>query len=566
MLAALLSPAGGAGGQSTDDANPFGVAASRSIKRPEVYKEWLPVFAQANVKWVRAFALWGEVEPERGRYDFTLPDTRLSIAGQNGFKAVGAFSMPPKWLAEKDRTGNLPSGEGLKHWSDYVTAVTQRYKDRVSWWEVWNEPNISFGGPGGGKPDAYAAAVVEACNAAKKVDANAKIGLSVASVDLAWLKKAILANNGALKGHYDFICIHPYEVASMIRFGWEGVYMHMVKTIRTMLKDVDPGRANVPVWITEVGTIGDGAHEPFQAELAFKTYIMALAQGIARIMWFDAQDGDSGPMGMLDRKGAKRRSYFALKSIIAGLGPAPEYQGFVHLESRAFGFVFRREGSSFVMAVWAPPGKDCAFRFGKAVKVVAPFDEKVQALAAGEALSIRGEPVLVLDLPSGLIDQARLGRDKPFPWDGDFTGAKSIRLTMGEGIKEEGLHLKDPERFAAGDVDGEKARYSTASRQRLQVDPNFLAYTAVPLKIEVVARRKDPAREVKLDLSYESPAGYSDCNTPVTLGDGGWQTAIFTVRDPQFVNRWEYNLTLNGGGAKNASYFLKSVTVTKLSE
>jgi beta-glucosidase/6-phospho-beta-glucosidase/beta-galactosidase len=35
----------------------------------------------------------------------------------------------------------VPTGEGRVRFLAFVTAIVERYKDRVSDWQIWNEPN-----------------------------------------------------------------------------------------------------------------------------------------------------------------------------------------------------------------------------------------------------------------------------------------------------------------------------------------------------------------------------------------------------------------------------------------
>jgi hypothetical protein len=74
----------------------------------------------------------------------------------------------------------------------------------ISYWEVWNEPqNFQSGSQSAAD---YAAIVVSAYKAAKAADPNAKVGVTVASVDIVYLEQTIAA--GA-KENYDYICLHP---------------------------------------------------------------------------------------------------------------------------------------------------------------------------------------------------------------------------------------------------------------------------------------------------------------------------------------------------------------------
>ena len=128
--------------------------------------------------------------------------------------------------------------------------------------------------------------------------------LAAKSAHISYLEQVIRA--GA-KDHFDFITLHPYEVLNGVvdDAGTESVFLHIVPTLRKMLAAQDPAKANVPVIFTELGcSVKKGA--AVQANALVKAYTMGIAEGVECIEWFEGRDGDSGPMGLLDREGKPR--------------------------------------------------------------------------------------------------------------------------------------------------------------------------------------------------------------------------------------------------------------------
>jgi len=58
---------------------------------------------------------------------------------------------------------------------------------------------------------------------------------------------------------FDYLCIHPYEVADEIAHpNGEVPYLWMTQRLRQALKNAGSKKVDAPVWITEVGRRLDG--------------------------------------------------------------------------------------------------------------------------------------------------------------------------------------------------------------------------------------------------------------------------------------------------------------------
>ena len=107
-----------------------------------------------GVHWVRLVLYWQAVAPDAGSatapsFDDTDPnaypgfgryDRAISEARARGMRILLTVSGPvPRW-ATRDRTDNVtrPSPERFER---FMTAVGRRYRDQVSYWAIWNEPN-----------------------------------------------------------------------------------------------------------------------------------------------------------------------------------------------------------------------------------------------------------------------------------------------------------------------------------------------------------------------------------------------------------------------------------------
>lgn len=81
---------------------------------------------------------WDAIEPSPGRYDWRDLDAAVGRAEAAGARVTYVFGRTPQWAAP--RTVDPP--KDMRAFDRYVTAVVQRYGNRIAAYEVWNEPNL----------------------------------------------------------------------------------------------------------------------------------------------------------------------------------------------------------------------------------------------------------------------------------------------------------------------------------------------------------------------------------------------------------------------------------------
>src|SRR5665213_861618 len=266
---------------------PWGISSSSSSFKN--YQEWFPKMSAVGVRSVRLFPEWRGFEPAQGTWKWHGADAMVKAAADNNIKITGMLFGSTPW--KKARSHAFPMSH-LDDWSNYVTTVVDHYKGQIHYWEVWNEGNAGFNDGHNTTAD-YADLVAHAYAAAKKADPNCRVGMSVASFDAPYIDQAILEQAKLGKPNsFDYICIHPYETLGLLaESDGEVPYLWMTRMLRDALKADAPAKADVPIWITEVGMpVGKDVSESQAAKAVLKSYVMAVAQGNARVMWFEARD------------------------------------------------------------------------------------------------------------------------------------------------------------------------------------------------------------------------------------------------------------------------------------
>ena len=515
--------------QQDIDESPWGIAPSHSASWG--IGSWCPTIAETGIRWCRGFY---QAEPDRV----------LAISEKSGYRMCGILAWSPKGTKFSFPVNHIPE------WKAWITELLKKTQGRVRYWEVWNEPpNFSESK----SPADYGKIVVAAYQAAKEVDPKLQIGLAAQSVNLNFLAQAL---DAGAAGHFDYVTVHPYEVMDMVERGWEAQYLSIVPTIRKMLADKSPTKKDVPIIITEVGQpVEKGVTQERQADQLVKAYVLSLAQGVKRIHWFEGIDGDSGPFGLIagnNGNAPKRLSFTAMTQLIKALGHGPKPAGWLVQDGKHFAFAFEgAEGP--VLAAWADHGTTSKLSLGAKVRVVQP---RTGETSEAEEVELTNAPVLILGVPAAKLAEARAAAAKPFPWGGDYTGATSVSWDAVAGAK--GLHPLGEAKV----VDGARDQ-SSLGGQSFTVDPNFLSYTTVPLKITIVMRRNS-AKAAGFNFKYESTSGWKGGLGWYTVPAGtDWTTLTYTIKDPQFVGKWGFHFGLDSDSTQHTAYSLKSVTLSK---
>lgn len=119
------------------------------------YDEETLAKAQAiGVKWTRVLAGWPNVEKERGQYDWANLDTGIDALLRYGitpfvtitrgnplYTKVGTYDDPKLAAIYGDSPAPPIEPDAVAAWLEFVSATIDRYKDRIIYWEIWNEPN-----------------------------------------------------------------------------------------------------------------------------------------------------------------------------------------------------------------------------------------------------------------------------------------------------------------------------------------------------------------------------------------------------------------------------------------
>jgi hypothetical protein len=150
----------------------------RELFKPEKIYAYL---GKSGAKWVRIQSGWMRTEKQKGVYDFEWLDEVVDSLINEGInpwmcicygnplydeeakKYFGAVGVPP---------GNA---ESKKAWVQYTEALVARYKGKIDYFEIWNEPDGKHCWKQGPDCDEYAELVEISARAVKRANDGAKV-------------------------------------------------------------------------------------------------------------------------------------------------------------------------------------------------------------------------------------------------------------------------------------------------------------------------------------------------------------------------------------------------------
>ncbi len=261
------------------DVCPYGVNTflQQEVEIEKVERS-LQLVADAGFCWIRQQFPWEDIEiSAKGDYwdhkwnrdAWEKYDHIVDLAEQYGIGIIARLDAPPAWSR---KMGSAPGWtmappDNYEDYGDFVYAVVSRYKGRIRYYQLWNEPNIyPEWGDQPADPAAFVALLKIGYLRAKEADPDCVIiaaGLAQTTEetpaefkprnmsDLLYLQKMYEAG---VRGYFDIMGAQVYGL-------WTGPYDRRVSRDRSnfsrvqLLREimVRNGDADKPIWATEVG-------------------------------------------------------------------------------------------------------------------------------------------------------------------------------------------------------------------------------------------------------------------------------------------------------------------------
>lgn len=212
----------------------------------EALAKIVELLKEAGVSYVRVDFLWQDMEPRANEWNFEKYDYLVDFLTEHQIRILGLLSYSASWAG---RDWNYPpyQNETFIH---YVEAVVSRYKDKMKYWEIWNEPDSPAYWVGRDDMKGYTQLLKESYGTIKRLDSSAKVVLGGLTSEALFPLKNIYRNGG--KDYFDIVNIHPFTNPLLPG------RLHRVKSIYKNIRKemIRYGDGHKKIWFTEIGCPG----------------------------------------------------------------------------------------------------------------------------------------------------------------------------------------------------------------------------------------------------------------------------------------------------------------------
>jgi hypothetical protein len=241
---------------------------------------------------------WAELEPSRGKLNFSRLDRYLTMAEMHDVEILMPLANTPRWAAARPNEssayspGNASEPASIDDWRHFVRTLGERYKGRIRHYEIWNEPNHMphFSG----SISKLVELTCEASKILKSIDPSNQIvspAISASGKDHLQYFDRFLGTGGAKC--IDVVSYHFY----VTQFGPEAM-VPIIRDVRRLMNKNGVGEK--PLWNTETGwrvdnDDGTPLHpmtrnykkvSPDDTNFVLKAFALSKAEGVDRFYWY----------------------------------------------------------------------------------------------------------------------------------------------------------------------------------------------------------------------------------------------------------------------------------------
>ncbi len=257
------------------DINPMGVNTFLNEEAdPENVERSLDMIADGGFGSIRQIFGWYEIEPEPGVYidrfgnsTWEKYDRIVDLATERGIEIIARLEKPPRWAREgQPNVERFPDGppNEMADWINFVATVVERYEGRITFFQLWNEPNLE--GEWGGLPiDArhYVDLLQAGYEAAKEANPESVI-LLAGLAPTEQRGPTNLSDLLFLQEVYDYGGAAYFDIAAVMVYGYgyspfdrrvEFERNNFSRPIQTREIMVRNGDAHKPIWAVEYGWV-----------------------------------------------------------------------------------------------------------------------------------------------------------------------------------------------------------------------------------------------------------------------------------------------------------------------
>lgn len=246
---------------------------------------------------------WYSLEPEKGTWRFDALDSAVRRAEAQGVEVLYMLGYPPRWAADVGlfrewNPGHALPPHDMADWENYLRQVVGRYKGRIRYYELMNEPHFTeVDGRWRSTRHFPVATMVDMARIAQRVirelDPEAKLVSMSPSGGFNGVRRVEAFFKAGGGQYVDILGFHFYARQA------EDI-PELVAALSKVL--AASGQSHLPIWNTESGFYIDGPDKPHGkggrpehhplyspdqgAAMVSRALVLGAAAGLRRFYWY----------------------------------------------------------------------------------------------------------------------------------------------------------------------------------------------------------------------------------------------------------------------------------------
>lgn len=351
---AVMQPAGPTPGRAKGFL--FGICQHSSRFSDSIRDLEMQAAATCGAKVIRDFISWGAIEQRKGVFNWKKADAFLEAAEKVHCELQPALGLCAKWAAPEEgiKEGGwqfqfYPPSD-MQAYAKYASQCARRYKGRIRFWEIWNEPDLTFFWRG--STQQYIDMLKLSYQAIKKADPQAMV-----------LTGGFAGFGGHHSGNNRNPGLHP-KVLDKAQDSYDVYAVHQHGTFDVFRKRIEeylpiytkPIRSHKPIYFNETAMHCVGFTEQQQAQTLFKKLLYTWSIGAMGYTWYDLRNDGISPSnpehnyGMIKQDFHPKAVYCMYNTLAANLS-GKTFVSKLNTSPDTYSYLFR-EKESFVLGSW----------------------------------------------------------------------------------------------------------------------------------------------------------------------------------------------------------------------
>jgi O-antigen ligase len=121
----------------------LGVNADLRQYTSDELKQNIAQMKQANIRWIRQFVYWDEIQPQQGQYNWSSYDIFVdTLAQESTIELILVVMNAPTWSSTQSNPTPTTAPDNPQTMATFVGQLAKRYGDTVDYYQIWDEPNL----------------------------------------------------------------------------------------------------------------------------------------------------------------------------------------------------------------------------------------------------------------------------------------------------------------------------------------------------------------------------------------------------------------------------------------